>query len=185
MIGVPYLFVAGLLVGVLLSAPQSWAEDCDFRQREIIFAGKLCVRGNCNVVRHKIAVVKDKVLFYDRPDAASGSVFILGRTIDLLASEYSRSPSLPPPDISRIAAFGFAALDGTSLILRAQTQGYSSGDKLVQEEKKLISIKIAGCEICSVAYDIIITGTMLNGRPIQAPSSFKEYSCAIIVNRDR
>ena len=141
-------FVAAQII-VMTQVDALYAQSCTLNHQKVEFSGKLCIRGNCSIIHQKLRFMGDKILLY--PDASSdqGTIFQLGRSIEMKNADSAWRASGPPGSIEHSTTL--AEHQGRTLFLTIDHQWSQSG-KLIGHGWRKMGFEFPDCASCQVIH---------------------------------
>jgi hypothetical protein len=150
------------------------AQTCSLNGRQIEFNGKLCVRGNCSIIHHKLRFLGEKILLYPNVSKDEGTVFQLGRPTELKDASSGWHASGPPGSTELSVAS--AEQHGSHVILTIDHRWTQAGE-IVGHGWRTIEIESPNCASCDlILYEFNFDHTKGPG----FRSTFEKYSCHVL-----
>ena len=123
------------------------AQSCDLNHLNVEFGGKMCVRSHCAAIHEKILFLGDKRLLYPNVSSDKGTIFQVGRTMEMKNVNGYWQASGPPGSVEFATAS--ANQQGKRLILTIDQQWTQSG-KQIAHAWRTIDLYFPDCTSCKL-----------------------------------
>jgi hypothetical protein len=148
-------------------------QTCTASSRVVEFSGKLCIRGNCQIIQHKVRFLGTNILLYPNISKDEGTAFELGRSVEMKDATLNWRASGP----SGSTEFSTASAErrGGQYML-VMNHNWSESGKIIAQGWRKIGIEFPTCTSCEVSvYDFGFDYE--RGPGFRA--TFDKYSCRI------